>query len=113
MNPFQTKIMNEAFNIATELERKNFMFEHGLQDAASLEDMDAHNARVMGRGRRRDKEKFKAIYQRNLYACYLGLDIRRDFYKNIYSYKKPLYKIRKGENLVLRLAHVTAGANFQ
>lgn len=113
MDPFKTKIVNQAFNIATELDRRNFMFENNLKDAASLADMDVHNNRVMRRGYRTRKQEFGAIWRRNVYACFLGLDIQRNFYKNIYSYKKPLYKVRKGEGLYERLTNTVHGTGFQ
>lgn len=113
MDPFQTKVLDKAFDIATELERRDFMFENSMKEAASLADMDAHNARVMHRGYRSRKREFASIWRRNVYACFLGLDIQRNFYKNIYSYKKPLYKIRKGENLLARLTNTNQGSDFQ
>lgn len=113
MDPFQTKIFQDAFNIANELQRKDFMFEHGIVDAASLADMDAHNARVDYRGDRIAKERFRGIFKRNVYACHLGLDIGHNFYQNVHSYKKPLYKIRKGEKLARHLLNVDTGAKFQ
>lgn len=113
MDPFQVKRLNEAFNIANELQRRDYMFEHGLTNASSLADMDVHNARLEYRGERAAKERFRAIFKRNVYACYLGLDIRRDFYQNVHSYKKPLYKIRKGEKLARKLFNAESGAKFQ
>lgn len=113
MNPFKTKIIDKAFDIATELDRQNFMFENNLKDAAELSDMDVHNDRVLLRGYRNRKKEFAMIWRRNVYACFLGLDIQRNFYKNIYSYKKPLYKVRKGENLYERLTNTVHGTGFQ
>lgn len=113
MQAFKAKFLNKAVDIANELDRKNFMFEHGLTDAASLADMDANNARVMYRGYRQRKEEFKRRYKLNLYACYLGIDISHNFYKNINVYKKLPYKVRKGENLVARLTHNKTTTEFQ
>ena len=113
MDPFIAKNLDDAFNIATELERRDYMFENGLADAASLDDMDVHNARLEYRGDRAAKERFRRVFKRNVYACYLGLDIARNFYKNVYSYKKPLYKIRRGEKLARHLFNTDTGAKFQ
>ena len=39
--------MDEAVNIANEIDRQGFMFEHGIREAPELADMDAHNQRVL------------------------------------------------------------------
>lgn len=89
------------------------MFEHGLAEAAALEDMDVHNARVMYRDSRQRRNKFAHEYRLNVYACRLGLDISHNFYQNMHRYEKPLYTIRKGENLYARLTGATIGTDFQ
>lgn len=105
--------MDEAVNIANEIDRQGFMFEHGIREAPELADMDAHNQRVLYRQQKDRRREFSAIFRRNVYACHLGLDIQHNFYKNIYSYKKPLYKIRKGEDLLAMLTNTNVGSNFQ
>ena len=113
MDPFVQKHLNKAFEIATELDRQNYMFENNLTEAANLEDMDAYNNRLLIRQKNNRRRDFEKDYMLNVYCCYVGLDITNNFYKNIYDYKKLPYKMRKGENVLAKLKHVNVGADFQ